>query len=258
MTETDRTPAFTAHRHTDACRKDPARHTWICPVDAHAHSAGGDTADTRDMMVFHAAASREFRLAPGAVRRVKPGDRKHAHDVDTYLNSMCYALHEHHHGEDEILWPILRPRLSAAERRLLDANERQHADINDGIERVNDARRRWLDRLDRDDAGSLANELKTLSGLLDQHLEDEERDILPMAAAYLTQAEWRTITEGGKNALSLTALLFIVGMTCHGVNREHAALVVAPLSAPLRLAVPVIARRMYLRRAARIHGTTNL
>jgi hypothetical protein len=52
--------------------------------------------------------------------------------------------------------------------------------------------------------------------------------------------------------------LFIVGMTCYGVGREHAALVVAPLSAPLRLAVPVIARRMYVRRAERIHGSTNL
>jgi hemerythrin-like domain-containing protein len=210
------------------------------------------------MMVFHAAASREFHLAPAAVRRVKPGDRKHAQDVDTYLNSMCYSLHEHHHGEDAILWPILRPRLSAAERRLLDANERQHADINDGIEKVNDARRQWLDRLDQEHGSVLANKLKTLSGLVDRHLEDEERDILPMAAAYLTQAEWRTITEGGKNALSVNALLFVVGMTCYGVSREHAALVVAPLSAPLRRVVLSISHRMYVRRAARIHGSTNL
>ncbi|WP_273735231.1 hemerythrin domain-containing protein [Mycolicibacterium septicum] len=257
MTETDPTPAFTAHRHTDRCRKDSTRYIWICPTDDLKNAGGGEVelVDTRDMLVFHAAASREFRLAPAAVGRVKPGDRKHAQDVDDYLGMLCYALHAHHDGEDKILWPVLRERLSTEETQLLDKIETQHADIMTSIERVEDARRRWLEHLDQHHRDALVIELKALSLLVDQHLDDEERDVLPLAAAYLSEAEWHAINEGGKAVLSFKAMLFVVGMTCYRVNRELTTVVLYSLSAPARLAIPVVARRMYVRHAARIHGT---
>jgi hemerythrin-like domain-containing protein len=207
------------------------------------------------MLVTHAALVREFRLAPAAVRRVKSGDRKHARDVDEYLAWMCFSLHAHHDGEDKILWPLLRARLSAAESRLLDKIETQHANITDSIERISEARRRWLDQADGNNAAALAAELETLSGLVDRHIEDEERDILPMAAAYLSEAEWHALTEGGKQVLSLKALLFVVGMACYGVDRELTALTLHALSAPIRFVVTPVACRLYARRAARIHGT---
>jgi iron-sulfur cluster repair protein YtfE (RIC family) len=109
---------------------------------------------------------REFRLAPAAVTRVKPGDRKHARDVDEYLAMMCFSLHAHHDGEDRILWPVLRARLSAGESELLDKIESQHANINDRIERVNEARRRWLDQPDHNHGRELAGELQTLYELV--------------------------------------------------------------------------------------------
>jgi hemerythrin-like domain-containing protein len=198
---------------------------------------------------------REFRLAPAAVSRVKPGDRKHARDVDEYLAMMCYSLHAHHDGEDRILWPVLRARLSAAESELLDKIESQHANINDRIERVNEARRRWLDQPDHYHGRELAGELHTLYELVTEHVEDEERDVLPMAAAYLSEAEWHAINEGGKEVLSLKATLFVVGMACYGINRELTSVTLYSLSAPVRLVLTPIARRMYVRRAARIHGT---
>jgi hemerythrin-like domain-containing protein len=258
VTQTDSASAYRAHRHTERCRKDPARYTWICPVDAQRNPAGTQTevVDTRDMLVAHAGLVREFGLAPTAVRRVKPGDRKHARDVDEYLAMMCFSLHAHHNGEDTILWPVLRARLSAAESRLLDKIETQHANINDSIERVNECRRRWLDQLDHNRGSELAEELQTLYELVAEHIEDEERDVIPMAAAYLSEAEWHAINEGGKEVLSLKAMLFIVGMACYGINRELTSVTLYSLSAPVRLVLTPIARRMYVRRAARVHGTT--
>jgi hemerythrin-like domain-containing protein len=257
VTETDSTPAFRAHRHTDRCQKDPARYTWICPVDAQRNPAGSETqlVDIRDMLVAHAALVREFRLAPTAVSRVKPGDRKHARDVDEYLAMMCFTLHAHHDGEDKILWPVLRDRLSAAESRLLDEIETQHANINGSIERVNEARRRWLDQPDNDHGGELVDKLQTLYELVTEHVEDEERDVLPMAAAYLSEAEWHAMNEGGKDVLSPKEMLFVVGMACYGLNRELTSVTLYSLSAPVRLLLSPIARRMYARRAARVHGT---
>lgn len=193
--------------------------------DPHGNPAESPTAlvDVRDMLVIHAALSREFRLAPAAVRRVKPGDRKHARKVNDHLGFICKLLHEHHVGEDEIVWPTLRARLSAADRRLLDKVETQHAGINAALERVQGARRRFLEQPDSNHAAALANELETLHQLVVEHLADEERDILPLAAAYLSDPEWRAIGQSLR-ALSPKSLLLGAGMCIYKADPEVIAM----------------------------------
>jgi hemerythrin-like domain-containing protein len=236
--------------------KDPARYTYTCPTEAQDGPAGGqiELVDVRDMLVLHASLSREFRLAPAAVLRVKSGDRKHARDVDEHLALICEMLHEHHDAEDKILWPVLRPRLSAAEGRLLDKTDSQHTGINSSLERVNDARRRWLDQPDHHHGEALATELQTLYELVSEHLEDEERDIIPLASAYLSEPEWRSINDAGKS-LSPKMLLHGAGICCYGTDPEVITVMLQLLPAPVRLVLPPIARRVYARRAARVHGT---
>jgi hemerythrin-like domain-containing protein len=206
------------------------------------------------MLVLHAALAREFRLAPAAVNRVKPGDRKQARYVDEHLCLICDMLHEHHGGEDEILWPVLRPRLSADERQLLDKIDNQHAGINDSIERVNNARRQWLDQPDYDQRSALADELQTLHNLVTEHLDDEERDILPLAEAYLSEREWRAINDAGLT-LSPKMLLLAAGVCCYGAEREIVTVILNVIPTPLRPLVTRMGGFMYARRAARVHGT---
>ncbi|WP_273735332.1 hemerythrin domain-containing protein [Mycolicibacterium septicum] len=211
--------------------------------------------DIRDMLVVHTALSREFRLAPVAVERVKPDDRKHAQCVDEHLRLICNLLHAHHSGEDEILWPVLRPRLSVADRQLLDNIEAQHQDIHRCLERVNDARRRWLDQPDRKSGSALANGLQTMHELVIDHLADEERDIVPLAAAYLSDREWRAANDEGPKVLSPKMLLMTVGMCCYGTSRELIAVLLQVIPRPLRPVVTRVGGLMYARRAARVHGT---
>jgi hemerythrin-like domain-containing protein len=251
VTETDSTAAYGAHRHTD-----PVQSTGSYAGEAQDEPAGRHTklVDIRDMLVVHAALMREFRLAPAAVTRVKPGDRKHAQYVDEHLALICNMLHEHHVGEDNILWPPLRARLSAAECRLLDKTEAQHVGINNSLERVEDARRGWLDQPDQDHRGALATELQALYGLVSEHLADEEHDVIPLAATYLTEPQWRAISKS-VTVLSPKAMLIGFGMCCYGADPEVTGIMLVALPAPVRLVVPAIARRMYARHSARIHGT---
>jgi hemerythrin-like domain-containing protein len=206
------------------------------------------------MLVIHAALSREFRLAPAAVRRVKPRDRRHARKVDEHLGFICNLLHEHHVGEDEIVWPTLRDRLSADDRRLLDQVETQHAGINAALERVQDARRWFLEKPDSSHGATLATELETLHELVVEHLADEERDILPLAAAYLSDPEWRAIGQS-LQALSPKSLLLGAGMCIYKADPEVIAMMFKPIPAPVRIIVPLISSRMYARHNLRIHGT---
>jgi hypothetical protein len=163
-------------------------------------------------------------------------------------------LHEHHVGEDTILWPTLRARLPAVDRRLLDKTEDQHAGINSSLERVEDRRHRWLAQPDHDRGSALASELQTLCQLVIQHLKDEENDVLPRAAAYLSEPEWRAISES-VSVLSRKAMLIGFGMCCYRADPKVTGQMLVALPAPVRLIAPPIARRMYARHAARIHGT---
>jgi iron-sulfur cluster repair protein YtfE (RIC family) len=163
-------------------------------------------------------------------------------------------LHEHHVGEDTILWPTLRARLSAADRRLLDKTEDQHAAINSSLDRVEDARRRWLAQLNHECGTALAGELQALYELVIKHLKDEEDNVLPLAAAYLSEPEWRAISES-VSVLSRKAMLIGFGMCCYGADPRVTGIMLVALPAPVRLVAPPIARRMYARHAARIHGT---
>ncbi|WP_273735228.1 hemerythrin domain-containing protein [Mycolicibacterium septicum] len=222
--------------------------------DKHRRNAQTELVDVRDMLVIHAALAREFGLAPAAVRRVRSGDRKHARKLDDHLAFVCNLLHEHHVGEDEIVWPTLRARLSPADCRLLDKVETQHAGINAGLERVQDARQRFLEQPDPSHGATLATELEILHELVVEHLADEERDILPLAAAYLSDPEWRAIGQS-LSALSPKSLLLGAGMCIYQADPEVIALMFKPIPAPVRVIVPLISSRLYARQSLRIHGT---
>ena len=64
--------------------------------------------DTSEMVVVHNAFRREFDEAPALIRAVGAGDRSHAAVVGAHLQLLLELLHQHHDGEDRLLWPKLR------------------------------------------------------------------------------------------------------------------------------------------------------
>lgn len=208
------------------------------------------------MLVVHTALLREFRLAPAAVRRVPPGARRQAAAVDRHVGFLCDLLHHHHTGEDEKLWPPLRERLPASALPLLEAAEAQHAAIDEAIGRVAAARRRWTGRPDTAARDELAEALRALHALLAAHLDAEERTLLPLAAAHLTEPEWLAIGEAAVAALPKSAMPFVFGMFAYEGDPEVLAAMLHTAPALVRLVIPRVAPRVYARRAAKIHGTS--
>jgi len=210
------------------------------------------------MLVVHTALLREFRLAPGAVRRVPPGAQRQAAAVDQHVGFLCELLHHHHTGEDEHLWPPLRERLPAGALPLLEAAEAQHAAIGQALSRVAAARRRWTagpgcpDAADRD---ALAEALRALHALLAEHLDAEERTLLPLAAAHLTEQEWLAIGEAAVAALPKSAMPLVIGMFAYEGDPEVLAGMLHSAPVLVRLVIPRVAPRVYARRAAAVYGT---
>jgi hemerythrin-like domain-containing protein len=210
----------------------------------------------RDMLVVHTALLREYRLAPAAVRRVPPGARRQAADVDRHLGFLCDLLHHHHTGEDEHLWPPLRERLPASALPLLEAAEAQHAAIDEALGRVAVARRQWTGQPDAVARDALAEALRALHTLLAGHLDTEERTLLPLAAAHLTEPEWLAIGEAAVAALPKSAMPLVFGMFAYEGDPEVLAAMLHSAPALVRLVIPRVAPRVYARRAAKVYGTS--
>ncbi|MEP9364344.1 hemerythrin domain-containing protein [Nocardioides sp. CN2-186] len=225
--------------------------TTPAPQPQHRPDQG---VDIRDMIVVHTALLREFRLAPDAVRRATPGSRALVRDVTAHLRLLCALMHHHHTGEDELLWPVLGPRLTDAERTLLEVAEAQHAGIDQSLHRVDQALTAWTAGPAEAEAAELVDALGQLHVLLREHLEAEERHLLPLAAAHLTEEEWHRIGEAGAAGVPKRDLLLVFGMFAYEGDPEVLAQMLQAAPPPARVLVPRLAPRVYARHAARIHG----
>lgn len=211
--------------------------------------------DVRDMLVVHTALLREFRLAPAAVRRAGDADTRQRDRVDGHLDLLCTLMHHHHEGEDELLWPLLRERLVGEDAAMLDVVEAQHAGIDAALSRVNDARSAWRESLDPTTTRRLASALEDLFVALRDHLEVEERSVLPLAAVHLDPAEWHAVGEAGAASVPKSAMPLVIGMFAYEADPAVLKDMLRPAPAPVRVLVPRIGPRVYARRALAVHGT---
>jgi hemerythrin-like domain-containing protein len=241
----------TDHRHTARCWWNHEQARWVCVPEPERPPV-----DVRDMLVVHTAMLREFRLAPAAVTRVRAGARRRAAAVDRHLGLLCELLHHHHTGEDELLWPVLRERLPVTVVARLEAAEAQHEGIDAALGRVGEARRAWVGRVDDESRDALVDALGELHGLLAEHLDTEERDLLPLAATHLTEAEWQAVGEAGAASVPKSAMPLVFGMFAYEGDPEVVTSMLAAAPALPRTIVSLVAPRIYARRAARIHGTS--
>jgi hypothetical protein len=195
-------------------------------TDAARHGTGD--ADLTIMIAAHDAFRRDLtRLArtAGAANLSDPARRR---SVAAGWEVFKRQLHLHHTAEDEIIWPMLRPRLAHSEAALsvLDAMEAEHGRIDPLLAAV-DAEFAGGDRL--------AAVIDALTSALTGHLGHEERDGLPLIGAALTAAEWRGAGRkmASKNGLAASSEMF--AWILDGTDRERAAATLGQLPPPLRL-----------------------
>jgi hemerythrin-like domain-containing protein len=196
--------------------------------------------DTRDMIVVHTALLRELRLAARLVECGGPHAREHV--------TFVLDLLEHHHaGEDRLLWPVLRGRVPPELQHLLDHTGEQHREIEELVEGARN----------EPNHPCLAALLRRLHNLVAEHLDAEERDILPLAALHLTPAEWGAIGENGATAVPRTKLPLLFGMFMYEGDPDVIRHMLSSAPPLARALLPRIAPHVYTRYCRRVHGTRN-
>ena len=155
-------------------------------TDAARHGTGD--ADLTIMLAAHDAFRRDLTRLVRAAAAADLSDPARRRSVAAGWELFKHELHLHHTAEDEVIWPVLRPRLAHSEHALsvLDAMEEEHERIDPLLAAVDGA---FAQR--RED--SLADVIDALVTTLTGHLAHEERDGLPLIGVALTAAEWRGV-----------------------------------------------------------------
>ncbi|UQU66472.1 hemerythrin domain-containing protein [Couchioplanes caeruleus] len=143
------------------------------------------------LLLAHRAMLRDLdRVADLAAREAgRRLERRRAAAVADYVTDLCDSIHHHHSAEDEVLWPVLE-RSAGAHVDLTELTD-DHAVLDPKLARI------------RDGAASLraaglfpaplAADLADLRDTLREHIEDEERSIVPLIRRYVTRADWSRV-----------------------------------------------------------------
>lgn len=185
------------------------------------------------------------RLAEGA-SELDLADRHQLRAFAKYWNGYAGELLHHHTVEDRIMFPELEAKVSGG-RAALAAIDGDHHDLDVlmveiGREVARVTRGRGISRLEA--------LLWELTDHLDEHLDVEDRDLLPLFAEHFSGEEYATMEARIHDEVSLgTQALFTVPFIMAGATDEERAMLLDHAPAPLK-AVHRMTRRSHQRLCA--------
>ena len=206
--------------------------------------------DPWEMALIHRLIRRGFEQSRDLLRSADSSAR--AEHIAGYLDFHLTGLHAHHSTEDELLWPALRERAQLSDT-LIERMEAKHTALHDGVERVRRKLGTW--RADPSTAGSeaVAAAVDTVIERLDEHLAEEERDIVPQIATHVTQAEWDDLGQVAFSKFTPRQRFTAMGEMLTTADPEEAARMLAGL--PIKIIWRLFGRRGYDRSMARLRGS---
>ncbi len=154
-------------------------------------------------------------------------------------------LYLHHLAEDTALWPRLRAALSelsgpdAPELSVLDAMEAEHQRLDSLLDGVEEA-------MTGGDRTVLAQRAEGLAIALDDHLEHEEEQVLPLIQAAFSDADWQAFQTAIRRLHGLRGGALFVPWLLDGTPLSEQRRVLSLMPAPVRLVYRAIWRPRYL------------
>ena len=216
-------------------------------------AAAVDRPDTAEMVFVHNSFRKQFGNLPGLVRGVAPGDRARAAVVVGFLGELTTALHHHHEGEDELMWPLLLER-APMDSELILRMEEQHERIGELYHRAADHSAAFAAAADPRSRTDLAETLTELTAALVEHLHDEEVEILPLVERVMTVPQWEALGERGRAGIPKDRLLVFLGFMLDANSPARGREFLTHMPAPARLAWRLIGRRAFAKEYRRIYG----
>lgn len=208
--------------------------------------------DTHEMVLIHRVIRREIGRLPKLFRDAA-NDGARAKVVGAHAHEMLDFLHTHHHGEDEMLFPILRER-AELDPALMDRMDAQHAQVDHAVTVVSAELPAWTASADPTAGERMASQLEAAMPSLIEHLAEEEEKILPIVSVTVTQKEWNALGKHGMSAIPITRRLVMLGHITEETDDTERRTFMQVIPAPVRLIYKLIGQRQFVRDTAVIRG----
>ncbi|GAA1943636.1 hemerythrin domain-containing protein [Microbacterium deminutum] len=223
------------------------------PSSGGVPAAAPKTCDASGMAEIHRMFTFGFGKAPGLVQGVAAGDTAHAEVVARELDLLSVAVHAHHEGEDERLWGPLEERAPACAGHV-ERMKAQHAQLLVHLEALDAAVPAWRSSATAADAEPVLTALDGVNAALNEHLPDEEANIVPVMETVITEPEIEWFSDHGRKATPKGQSWNSLGLIIESQPDGGDAWQRKNLPAPVRLLWRVIGRPRYLKHRAALEG----
>jgi hemerythrin-like domain-containing protein len=211
-------------------------------------------ADSRDMFVVHDMFRRQFKAIPGLVSEVPAGDAAQVAIVAGHVAWMVTFLHAHHEGEDLFVWPKLLERIPVKIDPLILTMEAQHEGLAQALDDLAAKAASWRDTSAVQERDALAGAATDLLARIAEHLDLEEREVLPLIDKYLTEKEWQKVGGSGLKKMSFGQLKVAFGMILDDAGPEQVTIMRDTLPRPAWTFFSLTGPRAYTKYARRLHS----
>jgi hemerythrin-like domain-containing protein len=222
-------------------------------TDTDTDTDTGPRPDVNEMIVIHRVFRREFTAIPRLVRAVRAGDVSRAGVVSAHIQLIMAGLHMHHTGEDDVLWPRLLQR-AAPSIDIVETMQRQHDSIDEYAAQIDPLAKAWRRDAAAVSGEQLAQVVERFASALVEHLDLEEREILPLVSRHITMSEWDSLGEHGKAAMRPRQLPLMFGAILEEADEAERRRMLAHLPRPVRLVMRTIGARQYRRYISGVRG----
>lgn len=166
--------------------------------------------DVSDMYPVHQVFRDTLAAAPALLGTVAGDDTARRDLVANFYANILAFLDVHHHGEEELIFPLLLERC-VGERALVETVAGQHRDV-DGLVAESTAGLAAWSSGDPAARGAVAATLAALGERMAEHLDDEERLLLPLCAAAMTPEEFGALPGHAMASFSGDKVWLILGL----------------------------------------------
>jgi hypothetical protein len=214
-----------------------------------------DPIEVRDMRIIHETFRRAYEEAARLIRDNPTPSPPRVTFMADHVDFGLTMLHHHHEGEDEILYPLLVERAPdhAARTEQID---QEHQAVKGAIDAARAACAKWRAAPTSESAEALATSLDQVNAALLPHLDNEEREIVPLAAVTVTQEEWNAMAKHGIASIPNNKKLIAFGMILEPLNPTDRAYMLSNVPPPVKVLYRLTGKRAWNKYATTLRSGT--
>jgi hemerythrin-like domain-containing protein len=207
------------------------------------------------MAIVHRTFRKAYTESAQLVRAAPTPSPERVTFLADHIDFAIKALHIHHEGEDELLYPKLIERVPE-QAPMTEEVEHEHELIKTALDDTSAACATWRQRPSAETGEALAASLDKLNKVAQVHLDDEEQKIVPLAAVTLTQQEWDAMGKHGVGEIPRNKRGIAFGFMLDPLNEADRAHMMHVLPAPIRMLSPFLIERPWKKYAYTLRNGT--